>query len=136
MRNLILLMVVMLLAGCRTKYVEVPIGHTRTEYRTITQHDSIYVNDSIYTVIYEKQDTVYNTTYKYKNLYKFKYIHDTLQVTDTIPKVIKVDRQETLEQLVQQKQSNKNKLYAIAVLVALLLLSNIGRIRKILNTLK
>ena len=56
MKHLLLILGVLLLCGCKTKYVPVEVVRTDTTY--ITQHrlDSIYLHDSTY--IHERGDTV------------------------------------------------------------------------------
>lgn len=56
MKHILLILGVLLLVGCKTKYVPVEVVRTDTTY--ITQHrlDSIYLHDSTY--IHERGDTV------------------------------------------------------------------------------
>lgn len=73
------------------KYIEVPVETIRTEY--IVNKDSIYIHDSIWTLIDRAGDTVYIEKFKLK--YKTIYKTDTVCKTDTIPKIVKVT--ETIE---------------------------------------
>lgn len=66
-----------------TKYIEIPVEHTRIEYSDRIKHDSIYLRDSI--VQKKENDTIYLEIYKY--LYKYKYLRDTINVVDSIPVV-------------------------------------------------
>ena len=50
------------------------------------KYDSIYHKDSIY--IMQKGDTIYNNKVQY--LYKYKYLRDTINITDTIPTIVTV----------------------------------------------
>ena len=79
------------LTSCRTiKYIDrttvdsteiaVPITNTKIEYRDRFLHDSIYVHDSIFTLI--KGDTVY--IYKNKETNRLVNKTDTIIKTDTI----------------------------------------------------
>lgn len=86
----IVIMLALLAGACtttKTKVVEVPVETIRTEYKTNVQYDSVYVRDSIDRWI--QGDTVY--FYKYHTLYKYKNLRDTVAVTDTITKVVKVE---------------------------------------------
>ena len=76
-----------LLTSCATtKIKEVPIEKVKIEYRDVFKHDSIFIKDSIITQI--KHDTVFNTKYKY--IYKEIIVRDTINHTDTVPKIIEV----------------------------------------------
>ena len=89
MRKLWLLLIVTLaLTSCRTvKYIdrtvvdsteiEVPITNTKIEYRDRLLHDSIYIHDSIFTLI--KGDTVY--------IYRNKETNHLINKIDTIVKI-------------------------------------------------
>ena len=69
-----------------TKVVEIPVETIKTEYIEQIKYDSIYHKDSIY--IMQKGDTIYNNKVQY--LYKYKYLRDTINVTDTIPTIVTV----------------------------------------------
>ena len=85
MKNLLFIFLLYIAISCTTtKYIEIPVEHTRIEYRDRIKHDSIYLRDSI--VQKKENDTIYLEIYKY--LYKYKYLRDTVNVVDTIPIVI------------------------------------------------
>lgn len=80
------MVLLVMLTGCKTKYVSVPEYHTQYVVRTdsVEKWDSIYLHDSTY--IYKVGDTV--SVYVYRDKFKYKYldrIHiDTLMKTDSI----------------------------------------------------
>ena len=78
-----------------TKIIEVPVETIKTEYIEQVKYDSIYSKDSIY--IIQKGDTIYNNKVQY--LYKYKYLRDTINITDTIPKIITVKDTQYINQL-------------------------------------
>ena len=78
-----------------TKVVEIPVETIKTEYIEQVKYDSIYSKDSIY--IIQKGDTIYNNKVQY--LYKYKYLRDTINITDTIPKIITVKDTQYINQL-------------------------------------
>ena len=78
-----------------TKVVEIPVETIKTEYIEQIKYDSIYHKDSIY--IMQKGDTIYNNKVQY--LYKYKYLRDTVNITDTIPKIITVKDTQYINQL-------------------------------------
>lgn len=77
---------VLMLQGCKTKYVSVPEYHNVyvTKHDTLTKHDSIYQKEFVDR--YVKGDTVFLTKtkvdYRYKNLYKTLY-RDSIK-TDSV----------------------------------------------------
>lgn len=77
---------VLILQGCRTKYVSVPEYHNVyvNKHDTLTKHDSVYQKEFVDR--YVKGDTVFLTKtkvdYRYKNLYKTLY-RDSIK-TDSV----------------------------------------------------
>lgn len=77
------------LAGCSPRIVE----HVRTEYVTVERVDTTIVRDSVYVREQIKGDTVRLTEYRDRYVYKYRAVHDTLQVHDTT----------TVERVITQK---------------------------------
>ena len=114
MRKLWLLLIVALaLTSCKTvKYIDrtivdstkiaVPITNTKIEYRDRFLYDSIYVHDSIFTLI--KGDTVYISKNKETNRLVNKT--DTIIRTDTIKIPIEITKTVTKTEI-QVKETNK-----------------------------
>ena len=92
-----LLLFLTTIVSCKTttRIVEVPIETIKTEYVEQVKYDSIYSKDSIY--IMQKGDTIYNNKVQY--LYKYKYLRDTINITDTIPKIVTVKDTQYINQL-------------------------------------
>ena len=87
LKTLFLLLFLTTMISCTTtKIVEVPVETIKTEYIEQVKYDSIYHKDSIY--IMQKGDTIYNNKVQY--LYKYKYLRDTINITDTIPTIVTV----------------------------------------------
>ena len=96
LKTLFLLFFLTTIISCTTtKIVEVPIETIKTEYIEQVKYDSIYYKDSIY--IIQKGDTIYNNKIEY--LYKYKYLRDTVNVTDTIPKIVTIKDVQYINQL-------------------------------------
>ena len=96
LKTLFLLLFLTTIISCTTtKIVEVPIETIKTEYIEQIKYDSIYSKDSIY--IMQKGDTIYNNKIEY--LYKYKYLRDTVNVTDTIPKIVTIKDVQYINQL-------------------------------------
>lgn len=91
MKNLILLSLLLLIAGCsHIKYVEVPVETVKTEYINKEKTDSIFIHVTDSSVTIERGDTI--ILEKYRTVWKDKYIYtrDTVIQKDTIPKIQKV----------------------------------------------
>ena len=96
LKTLFLLLFLTTIISCTTtKVVEVPVETIKTEYIEQVKYDSIYSKDSIY--IMQKGDTIYNNKIEY--LYKYKYLRDTINITDTIPKIVTVKDTQYVNQL-------------------------------------
>ena len=96
LKTLFLLLFLTTIISCTTtKIVEVPIETIKTEYIEQIKYDSIYSKDSIY--IMQKGDTVYNNKVQY--LYKYKYLRDTINITDTVPKIVTIKDVQYINQL-------------------------------------
>ena len=88
LKILFFLLFLTIVISCKTttKVVEIPVETIKTEYIEQIKYDSIYHKDSIY--IMQKGDTIYNNKIQY--LYKYKYLRDTINITDTIPTIVTV----------------------------------------------
>ena len=97
LKILFFLLFLTIVISCKTttKVVEIPVETIKTEYIEQVKYDSIYHKDSIY--IMQKGDTIYNNKVQY--LYKYKYLRDTINITDTIPKIITVKDVQYINQL-------------------------------------
>ena len=97
LKILFFLLFLTIVISCKTttKVVEIPVETIKTEYIEQIKYDSIYHKDSIY--IMQKGDTIYNNKIQY--LYKYKYLRDTINITDTIPKIITVKDTQYINQL-------------------------------------
>lgn len=96
LKTIFLLLFLTTIISCTTtKVVEVPVETIKTEYIEQVKYDSIYSKDSIY--IMQKGDTIYNNKVQY--LYKYKYLRDTINITDTIPKIVTVKDTQYINQL-------------------------------------
>ena len=97
LKMLFFLLFLTIVISCKTttKVVEIPVETIKTEYIEQVKYDSIYHKDSIY--IMQKGDTIYNNKVQY--LYKYKYLRDTINITDTIPKIVTVKDTQYINQL-------------------------------------
>ena len=96
MKNILSVIFIFLFISCTsTKLVEVPVDKVRIEYRDRLKIDTIIRQDS--TIIKDKGDTVFLEKYKY--IYKIKERRDTINLTDTITVVQKVEIKEEVNYL-------------------------------------
>lgn len=90
----IAILALLLLAGCKTKYVPYPEYHTQYIVRTDTVKttDSIIVGDKTY--VYTSGDTVYvrQTLWRDRWHYDYKAKVDTMHLIDSIPYHVPVEK--------------------------------------------
>ena len=92
---ILLILVGLVLGGCKTKYVSVPEIHTEyiTRVDTTVRKDSVYQRDSVY--VERKGDTMYvnKTLYRdrYHNIYKVKT--DTIVKRDSVNVAYPVEKE-------------------------------------------
>lgn len=94
----LLFIILITFSSCTTtkKHTQVEYVHdtvVHTQYVDKVKYDSIYLHDSIYT--YVKGDTVFYT--KYKDMYKYIYLRDTIHSTDTLRVVDKKEEVKVVE---------------------------------------
>lgn len=78
--GILLFLSLVILSGCKSKTVYVPVENLRIEYRDNLMRDSIYLRDSIF--MQTKNDTVLIEKFRY--LYKDRLVHDSIHLRDTI----------------------------------------------------
>jgi hypothetical protein len=106
-----LLVVLSLLAGCKAETVLVPVEEVKIEYRDRLRIDSVYNRDTVN--IYERGDTVYLQTIKWREKFKF----DTVSVVrvDSIPYPVEVVREVNV--LTKWQRLRLNALNIIAIII-------------------
>lgn len=87
--GIILFILCCMLFGCKSqvKVIEVPVEKVKTEYLNKLQLDSIHIIDSIF--VKDKGDTVFYNKYKY--IYRYKNLTDTVIKVDSIQVPYRVD---------------------------------------------
>lgn len=89
MKNLLIVLCAFLLSCSSTRTIEVPVETIKKEYIYDTKIDSIIIRDSIDR--WYRNDTVY--IYKERVRFKYKTRLDTIIRTDTIPKILTVEKE-------------------------------------------
>lgn len=84
----ILVLMILVLAGCKTKYIETvhyqPVEVHDTIHNTSYVRDSVTLHDSVY--IHQKNDTV--LVEKWHTKYKWKTSWDTMYISKEVPYVV------------------------------------------------
>ena len=108
---MLLLAILSLFAGCKTKTVLVPVEKVKIEYRDRLRVDSVYNRDTVN--IYEKNDTVFLHTIKWRERFKF----DTVSVVrvDSIPYPVEVVTE--VNKLTKWQRWRLNALNIIALVI-------------------
>ena len=106
-----LLAILSLFTGCKTKTVLVPVEKVKIEYRDRMRVDSVYNRDTVN--IYEKNDTVFLHTIKWRERFKF----DTVSVVkiDSIPYPVEVIQE--VNKLTKWQRWRLNALNIIAIII-------------------
>ena len=106
-----LLVVLSLLAGCKTKTVLIPVEKVKIEYRDRLRIDSVYNRDTVN--IYERGDTVYLQTIRWRERFKF----DTVSVVriDSVPYPVEVIQE--VNKLTKWQRWRLNALNIIAIII-------------------
>ena len=109
---LLVIPIVFLLTGCKTETVLVPVEKVKIEYRDRLRIDSVYNRDTVN--IYERDDTVYLQTIKWRERFKF----DTVIVvrTDSIPYPVEVVRE--INKLTKWQKFRLNALNILVIIIA------------------
>ena len=116
MKRIILLIPILailsLFTACKTKTVLVPVTETKIEYRDRLRVDSVYNRDTVN--IYERGDTVYLQTIKWRERFKL----DTVIVvrTDSIPYPVEVVRE--INKLTKWQKFRLNALNILVLIIA------------------
>ncbi|MFV0467817.1 MAG: hypothetical protein ACK5MK_02695 [Dysgonomonas sp.] len=84
--SLICTLSALLLIGCKTKTVYIPVESVKTEYKNNYLRDSIYLHDSV--SIYQRGDTVFRDKLRY--IFTEKVKTDSVYIHDSIPYIKEV----------------------------------------------
>ena len=108
---MLLLAILSVFAGCKTKTVLVPVDRVKIEYRDRMRVDSVYNRDTVN--IYERGDIVYLQTIKWRERFKF----DTVSVVrvDSIPYPVEVVTE--VNRLTKWQRWRLNALNIIAIII-------------------
>lgn len=113
---LVAVVLVLLLAGCKTKTIieERIVPEVHYVDKVQVQRDSVYLHDSIYQTQYLQGDTIVRYKYTQKTLFRDRVSHDTIVKVDSIPFEVKT--------LVERTKTNYAGWWAFSGLLALILI--------------
>ena len=108
---MLLLAILSVFTGCKTKTVLVPVEKVKIVYRDRLRVDSVYNRDTVN--IYERGDTIFLQTIKWRERFKF----DTVSVVrvDSIPYPVEVVTE--VNKLTKWQRWRLNALNIIAIII-------------------
>lgn len=111
-KTLLLLAILSLFVGCKTKTVLVPVEKVKIEYKERLRVDSVYNRDTIQ--IYKKNDTIYYEKIKWRERFKI----DTVSVVkvDSIPYKVEVVKE--VNKLTKWQKIRLNALNILVLIIA------------------
>ena len=111
-KTLLLLAILSLFAGCKTKTVLVPVEKVKIEYKERIRVDSVYNRDTIQ--IYKKNDTIYYEKIRWRERFKI----DTVSVVkvDSIPYKVEVVKE--VNKLTKWQKLRLNALNILVLIIA------------------
>lgn len=123
---LIILAILSLLAGCKSKTVLIPVEKVKIEYRDRLRIDSVYNRDTV--EMYKNNDTVYLNSIKWRERFRL----DTVSVVkiDSIPYRVEVVTE--VNKLTKWQRTRLNILNIMAALVLAYTAFKIGKLKSIL----
>lgn len=118
---ILLLAILSVFTGCKTKTVLVPVDRIKIEYRDRLRIDSVYNRDTVN--IYKKNDTIYLQTIKWRERFRL----DTVSVVriDSIPYPVEVVKE--VNKLTKWQRWRLTILNIIGGLIAAYIAFRIGR---------
>lgn len=108
---ILIVLLLLIISGCKTKEVLIPTEKTVVEYRDQLRIDSVYNRDTLY--LFTKNDTVYLQSIKWRERFKV----DTVSVVrvDSIPYPVEVVREVNV--LTKWQRLRLNALNIIAIII-------------------
>ena len=121
LKIILIILLLLIISGCKTKEVLVPTEKTVIEYRDRTFVDSVYNRDTLY--LFAKNDTVYLQSIKWRERFKI----DTVSVVrvDSIPYPVEVVKEVNV-----LTKWQKIRLQLLNVIVLIILVYVIIRIKR------
>ena len=89
LKIILIILLLLIISGCKTKEIVVPVEKTVVEYRDQLRIDSVYNRDTLY--LFTKNDTVYLQSIKWRERFKVDTVR--YEKIDSIPYFIEVTKE-------------------------------------------
>jgi hypothetical protein len=116
---ILIILLLLVVTGCKTKEILVPVEKTVVEYKDRLHVDSIYNRDTLY--LFTKNDTVYLQSIKWRERFRI----DTISVVkvDSIPYTVEVVKE--VNKLTKWQQIRLSALNILIVIIVIYVLIKI-----------
>ena len=121
LKIILIILLLLIISGCKTKEVLVPTEKTVIEYRDRTFVDSVYNRDTLY--LFAKNDTVYLQSIKWRERFKVDTVR--YEKIDSIPYFVEVTKEVNV-----LTKWQKIRLQLLNVIVLIILVYVIIRIKR------
>ena len=121
LKIILIILLLLIISGCKTKEVLVPTEKTVIEYRDRTFVDSVYNRDTLY--LFAKNDTVYLQSIKWRERFKIDTVR--YEKIDSVPYFVEVVKEVNV-----LTKWQKIRLQLLNVIVLIILVYVIIRIKR------
>ena len=108
---ILIVLLLLIISGCKTKEVLIPTEKTVVEYRDQLRIDSVYNRDTLY--LFTKNDTVYLQSIKWRERFKVDTVR--YEKVDSIPYFVEVVKEVNV--LTKWQRLRLNALNIIAIII-------------------
>ncbi len=118
---ILIILLLLVVTGCKTKEILVPVEKTVVEYKDRLHVDSIYNRDTLY--LFTKNDTVYMQSIKWRERFKIDTVR--YEKIDSIPYFVEVAKEVNV-----LTKWQKIRLKALNIIILIILVYIIIKIKK------
>ena len=118
---ILIILLLLVVTGCKTKEILVPVEKTVVEYKDCLHVDSIYNRDTLY--LFTKNDTVYMQSIKWRERFKIDTVR--YEKIDSIPYFVEVAKEVNV-----LTKWQKIRLKALNIIILIILVYIIIKIKK------
>lgn len=121
LKIILIILLLLIISGCKTKEIVVPVEKTVVEYRDQLRIDSVYNRDTLY--LFTKNDTVYLQSIKWRERFKIDTVR--YEKVDSIPYFIEVTKEVNV-----LTKWQKIRLKALNIIVLIIIIVVIIKIKR------
>jgi len=121
LKIILIILLLLIISGCKTKEIVVPVEKTVVEYRDQLRIDSVYNRDTLY--LFTKNDTVYLQSIKWRERFKIDTVR--YERVDSIPYFIEVTKEVNV--LTRWQQIRLRLLNVIVLIIVVYVIIRIKR---------